>query len=202
MNLQNDPLNCGKCGNRCSADKAFCDAGVCKQPPCERMSCNGGQCCGTSCCQANQICCDIEGPVGGVIGCYTPTAEQPTCPPGCAPLCRSDRNLKRAIAPVDPQDVLQRLTRLPISEWTYLSEPPAVRHMGPMAQDFKQAFGLGDTDRAYYAVDAHGVAFAAIQALKQTAEQQQRRIEELERERRALEQRLRALEARRDGRRP
>jgi hypothetical protein len=26
-------------------------------------------------------------------------------------------------------------------------EPPAVRHLGPMAQDFRAAFGLGDDDR-------------------------------------------------------
>ena len=40
--------------------------------------------------------------------------------------------------------------------------------MGPMAQHFTQAFGLGDSDCAYHPVDAHGVAFAAIQALKET----------------------------------
>jgi hypothetical protein len=110
-------------------------------------------------------------------------------------LCVSDRNLKSAIEPVDPQDVLTKLGQLPISRWRYRTEDDGVRHMGPMAQDFKQTFGLGDTDRAYHAVDAHGVAFAAIQALKEIAEQQQRRIDRLEREKRALERRLRALEA-------
>jgi endosialidase-like protein len=199
VNLQNDPLNCGMCGNRCPADKPFCDGGSCQQPPCNLKSCGPGTCCGASCCQANQICCSFQGPVGGVVGCYTPTAEQPTCPPGCAPLCISDRNLKRSVEPVDPQEVLAKLSRLPISSWTYLSESDGVRHMGPMAQDFKQAFGLGDTDRAYYPVDAHGVAFAAIQALKQVAEQQRLRIDHLEREKRALERRLRVLETDRGG---
>ena len=136
----------------------------------------------------------MEGPVSSVIGCFTPTAELPSCPQGCAPLCISDRNLKRSVEPVDPQEVLAKLSQLPISRWSYRSDSDSVRHMGPMAQDFKQAFGLGDTDRGYYSVDAHGVAFAAIQALQQVAEKQQRRIERLEREKRAFERRLRALE--------
>jgi hypothetical protein len=161
------------------------------------MSCNDGSCCGTACCQPNQLCCSISGPIGDFVTCHTPTKEEPTCPPGCAPLCISDRNLKRAIEPVDPDEVLARLSRLPISTWSYKADAESVRHMGPMAQDFKQAFGLGDTDRAYHAVDAHGVALAAIQALQRLNEEQGRRIEALERENRALERRLQTLERRR-----
>jgi hypothetical protein len=37
--------------------------------------------------------------------------------------------------------------------------------MGPMAQDFYTAFGLGEDDRHITTVDADGVALAAIQAL-------------------------------------
>jgi hypothetical protein len=148
------------------------------------------------CCGAGQICCSVEGPISGFVGCFTPTADQPTCAAGCAPLCISDRNLKQSIQPVEPQEVLERLKHLPISRWRYKSETEGVQHMGPMAQDFKQAFGLGDTDRGYYSVDAHGVAFAAIQALQQQAVEQQRRIDKLEREKRALERRLRSLETR------
>jgi hypothetical protein len=33
-----------------------------------------------------------------------------------------------------------------------------------MAQDFYDAFQLGDTDKAYDAIDAHGVAFARSSA--------------------------------------
>jgi hypothetical protein len=50
-------------------------------------------------------------------------------------------------------------------------------------------------------VDAHGVSFAAIQALSQLTEEQRRRLEALERENRALQRRLRALEADRRPRR-
>lgn len=66
--------------------------------------------------------------------------------------------------------------------------------MGPMAQDFRGAFGLGIDDRTYNAVDAHGVAFAAIQALHRLSESQRRRIEGLERRNRLLAEQVRALQ--------
>ncbi len=118
--------------------------------------------------------------------CYTPTAEQPTCAPGCAPLCVSDRNVKRDIEPVDEQAVLETLATVPVSSWSYKSDDPAIRHVGPMAQDFYAAFGLGGTDRAYNSIDAHGVALAAIKALYERVQAQDARIERLEQENRAL----------------
>jgi hypothetical protein len=51
-----------------------------------------------------------------------------------------------------------------------------------MAQDFYSAFRLGDTDRGYYSVDAHGVSLAAIKALAEQLRRQDQRIEQLERE--------------------
>ncbi len=39
-----------------------------------------------------------------------------------------------------------RLVSLPIHFWTYEFEP-GVRHLGPMAQAFAAAFGLGRTNR-------------------------------------------------------
>ena len=118
--------------------------------------------------------------------CFTPTADQTTCPQGCAPLCKSDRSLKRDIEPIDRFAVLDTVSRLPISTWSYKSDPTDVRHMGPMAQDFKAAFGLGDTDRGYYSIDAHGVSLAAIQALYELGQEQSRRIDRLEKENESL----------------
>jgi len=42
-----------------------------------------------------------------------------------------------------------------------------VRHLGPVAQDFRAAFGLGRNDTTITTVDADGVALAAIQGLNQ-----------------------------------
>jgi hypothetical protein len=77
----------------------------------------------------------------------------------------SDRNLKENFAPADCRKVLERLAELPVETWNYKGEGPEVRHMGPMAQDFASAFGLGDDDKRIHAADASGVALASIQAL-------------------------------------
>ncbi|HMF42294.1 MAG TPA: tail fiber domain-containing protein [Polyangia bacterium] len=196
VNLQNDPFNCGKCGNVCPATAPFCGGGMCGQPPCNPNPGAGvcapaTLCCGTTCCAQGQLCCDPEGPLGGEPTCYTPTNDQPTCPQGCAPLCKSDRNQKKNIAPADTQAILDKVAHLPISTWTYLEEPSSVHHLGPMAQDFHASFGLGNDDRTYNSVDAHGVALAAIQALERVVAGQEKRIQALERENRRLERRAR-----------
>lgn len=77
--------------------------------------------------------------------------------------------------PTGADEVLQRLAEMPLSVWTYGFDHPSVRHMGPMAQDFAAAFGLGSTDRRIAVADANGVCMAAIQALY-------RRVVELEAE--------------------
>jgi hypothetical protein len=67
--------------------------------------------------------------------------------------------------PESANKILERLVRLPVSAWTYGFDHDSVRHLGPMAQDFARAFGLGDDDRSINMVDANGVTMAAIQAL-------------------------------------
>jgi hypothetical protein len=106
----------------------------------------------------------------------------------------SDRNAKKNIAAADLGDTLARLRSLPISTWSYRDEPEGVRHLGPMAQDFRARFGLGDDDRSYNPVDGHGVALASIKALDELVRQQQRRIELLEARNRELLRRLEAIE--------
>jgi hypothetical protein len=77
----------------------------------------------------------------------------------------SDRNAKTVFATVDRCQILEHLSRLPITTWSYKTQMPHVRHLGPTAQDFYEVFGLGDDDKYISAVDADGVALAAIQAL-------------------------------------
>jgi hypothetical protein len=200
VNLNNDPMNCGTCGMHCAGPMNLCSNGKCVVATCApttELCAPDAYCCGSACCLPGQLCCDAAGPVGGgPPTCFTPTADQPTCPQGCAPLCRSDRNQKRNIQPVDAGALLERVGRLPISTWTYREEPDDVRHLGPMAQDFRAAFGLGDDDRTYYAVDAQGVALAAIKELDRLVTTQEQRIAKLERENRELARRLQALQTR------
>ena len=79
----------------------------------------------------------------------------------------SDRNAKLDFASVNVKEVLRKVVSLPVSLWSYKTEV-GVRHMGPMAQDFKRLFGVGPDDRSITTVDADGVALAAIQGLNQT----------------------------------
>jgi hypothetical protein len=79
----------------------------------------------------------------------------------------SDRNAKRDILPVDPNSVLEKLVNMPVSLWSYKTEVSGARHMGPMAQDFRKSFGLGDSDKTIATIDESGIALAAIQGLYQ-----------------------------------
>lgn len=104
----------------------------------------------------------------------------------------SDRSLKMAIVPVDTDAVLARVLDLPMSTWSYIAQGEAIRHMGPMAQDFAAAFGLGENDTTISTVDADGVALAAIQGLNAKLEAQNARLSA---QNEALLARLEALEA-------
>jgi len=78
----------------------------------------------------------------------------------------SNRHAKKDFEPVDPHATLEKVSSLPLSEWTYKDDEQGARHFGPMAQDFADAFGLGK-DREHIAVmDMAGVALASIQGLK------------------------------------
>ena len=77
----------------------------------------------------------------------------------------SDRNAKDRVEPVNPQSVLEKVSRLPINEWSYIGYDQ--RHIGPMAQDFHAAFPLNESDTTLNDADLHGVALAAIQGLNQ-----------------------------------
>lgn len=93
----------------------------------------------------------------------------------------SSRHLKTDFEAVDGAVVLARLAQVPIQTWRYKAEAVG-RHMGPMAEDFYRAFGLGDTDEGIATVDADGVALAAIQGLyaQNQALQQQSREQQAE----------------------
>lgn len=72
--------------------------------------------------------------------------------------------LVRPGRPVDGFAVLRAVAALPVSTWNYRGEEE-VRHLGPMAQDWYGALGLGPDDRTISLVDVNGVALVAVQAL-------------------------------------
>ena len=76
----------------------------------------------------------------------------------------SDRNRKENITRINSASILDKVAGLDISQWNYIDEE--IPHIGPMAQDFYAAFGLGGTDKGIASIDSDGIALVAIQALK------------------------------------
>jgi hypothetical protein len=108
--------------------------------------------------------------------------------------CSSDRNLKEHLVPVDGRGILRKLSELPIYTWSAKGTAASVRHMGPMAQDFYAAFGLGDDAKLISTIDLDGVSLAAIQALYELSLEKDKQIEALQAFNAELQQRLEALE--------
>lgn len=113
----------------------------------------------------------------------------------------SDRASKHHVEPVDHVAVLRKLVAgVPVSRWQY--EGDGTVHMGPMAQDWRAAFEVGDeSGESISTVDADGVALAALQGLHRLHQELEREVEEVRaRARRAREEvernraRLRAQE--------
>jgi hypothetical protein len=145
--------------------------------------CQGGKCvpAGGTCSGQGESCANGQACCGGLSCCAG--VPVPVGREFCGSICPiSDRNMKQDIEPIDKETILERVAELPISAWSYKTEP-AMRHIGPMAQDFMSTFGIGSSDRTILQVDADGIALAAIQALNE-------RLEKLERDNRALQERL------------
>ena len=98
----------------------------------------------------------------------------------------SDRSVKRNFAAVNSRQVLERVARLPVQTWSYKADKENVRHMGPVAQDFRSAFDLGVDDKTIATVDADGVALASIQALYQQNQELAQEVRTLRTELRQL----------------
>jgi hypothetical protein len=107
---------------------------------------------GVSLCAADLTCCT------GV-----PYPDKGLCAESCDR--KSDRNLKENISSVSPEWTLDQLAALPVTRWNYIGDSSKVRHLGPMAQDFHAAFGVGSTQRRINLADANGVVMLAVQGL-------------------------------------
>ncbi len=122
--------------------------------------------------------------------------------------CTSSRTTKENFSLVRGEDVLSRLRKLPVSTWNYIDEGRGVRHIGPMAEDFYQTFGLGTNNISIGVQDLAGVSIAAVKALEErTAKLQQSNaqltatlqkktgeVEQLRSQLDGIQQRLAALE--------
>ncbi len=105
----------------------------------------------------------------------------------------SNRHMKKDFEAIDHQEILEKVEGLELTKWTY-KDDGAVRHLGPMAQDFADAFGLG-RDREHIAtLDVGGVALAAIKGLSERLESKEQQLEQKDAAIAEMSERLQTLE--------
>jgi len=110
----------------------------------------------------------------------------------------SDRNAKQDFAEVNGREVLAKVVAMPIQMWNY-KQDAATRHIGPMAQDFHAAFGVGIDEKHIATVDADGVALAAIQGLNEVVKEKDAKIAALQQRLESLEKAVSALVQKQNG---
>ena len=111
----------------------------------------------------------------------------------------SDIASKENFSPIDPAQILALATHLPLMTWNYKEDSSSRLHLGPTAQDFHAAFGLGG-ETGIAPRDFAAVSLAALQGLHHLVETRNQELqqdnERLKRQNEDLGARLQALEAR------
>ncbi len=115
--------------------------------------------------------------VSAIDGSGNPAAGVTLASGGGSWASLSDEASKTAITPVSGREVLRKLASVPISEWSYRAQEPSIRHIGPMAQDLRRAFGVGEDSRHITSIDADGISLAAIKGLNEKVRALERRLD-------------------------
>lgn len=105
----------------------------------------------------------------------------------------SSKTVKKSIKPVNEIEILDRISRLQVSTWQYKSEN-GITHLGPMAEDFSDLFGLGSDNKHIAASDMAGVAIASVKSLNKQLQDKNREIEHLKSQNAAISERLKKIE--------
>ncbi|MBO6516034.1 MAG: tail fiber domain-containing protein [Bacteroidia bacterium] len=106
----------------------------------------------------------------------------------------SDRNMKENFEEINGEEILDKIQALPITQWNYIGNDDDVKFIGPMAQDFHAAFGLGGSDSLGISTLAYnGINLAAAQALIKRNKDLEQRVNNQDAEIKALRQELEEL---------
>ena len=117
--------------------------------------------------------------ITAVDGSGTPIAGVTLASGGGSWTSISDRNAKENLKDENGEAVLASIAGMPIQSWNYKTQDPSIRHMGPMAQDFYGAFGLGEDSLRINTVDIDGINLLAIQALEKRTRELRATVAEL-----------------------
>ncbi len=82
----------------------------------------------------------------------------------------SSRDWKNGFTDLDYTQILDKVKNLPITRWSYNSDPSSITHIGPLAEDFYGTFGVGNDNKHIAALDSAGIALAAVKGLSQINE--------------------------------
>ena len=93
------------------------------------------------------------------------------------------------IEDINGSELLETLSQVNIYKWNYSLQDDTIKHIGPSAESFNQAFNLNNNDMELInSIDTDGVALKAIQALY-------KKIQKLEEENTKLKIRLNVIES-------
>lgn len=93
----------------------------------------------------------------------------------------SDVNSKENFEDVDGEEILDKISDLEITRWNYKGKND-VEHIGPTAQDFHKAFGVGPDDKSISTIDPSGIALAAIKELNKQNQELAKQNDQLKKE--------------------
>jgi trimeric autotransporter adhesin len=127
--------------------------------------------------RAQRIWLGTNNSVTATVGRFLETSTGAFLTTGGAWTNASGRAAKENFRSVDAEAVLRKVAKLDVPSWNYRSEAAGVRHVGPIAQDFYRAFGLGGSEEAISTVDLGGVSLLAIQALERRTRELQRALQ-------------------------
>ncbi|PSP30880.1 hypothetical protein BRC64_11425 [Halobacteriales archaeon QH_10_67_22] len=92
----------------------------------------------------------------------------------------STRTAKTNVEPVDPETMLEGVDSMEVSTWEYRDgdgDGAGVTHVGPMAEQFHEAFDVGDSEETINSINADGVAFGAIKGLSASVDETDERVD-------------------------
>lgn len=93
----------------------------------------------------------------------------------------SDANAKENFQKVNGVELLDQIADLEISKWNYRGDEGSL-HIGPTAQDFQKAFGVGSDGKSISTIDPSGIALAAIKELYAQLKKKDQEVEGLRQE--------------------
>ncbi|MFN0031083.1 MAG: tail fiber domain-containing protein [Flavobacteriales bacterium] len=104
----------------------------------------------------------------------------------------SSRDLKEMFIELNSQDILEKISSLEMKQWKYKQNK--AWHIGPIAEDFYEAFGLGLDNKSISTIDPAGVALVGVQALYARVEELKKETEEMTAVNEAMREKMESME--------